>query len=768
MVALSTSGGALPAAVVFVDTVTVHNPGNSDDSLGDGYGGVDYVYRIGTYEVTAGQYCEFLNAVAAADTYELYNEKMWTKSYGCKIRRSGSDGSYTYTVGDDWADRPVNLLTWGDAARFCNWLHNGQPTGEQDATTTEDGSYTLLGMTGNSDLLRVPRAVGATWVLPSEDEWYKAAYHANDGATGNYYDYPTGTNTQPGNVVEDPDPGNNANVPIDGVMAIGDPYRRTVVGEFENSAGPYGTFDQTGNVAEWTEGIAYGYQTGRVPRGGSHGIHPSWTHASVRGCAPPTMEISDYGFRIAMVAPEEPHARVTAYTPGVVLAGRAVGPLTEEAPGVVSVMVLPDVGDLGGDQPRPQPSQEDLPSVYDLLRGIGTRAVAVLDPHDLSVRHAFDVSNLAELTIPESCFAGDTDWVFAVHGLAAVDFQARLVEQTPGETPGLCIAGMRPWSRPPQLGAPHAMPGPDGALDIGEGSAPVPVDWNNDGLNDVLVGRPDGSLVIHVNTGQPDNPAFAAGQVVLSLDPLGNPVPRVLDWDGDGRKDLLVVSGEGRIILHTNTGTDEEPEFGAAPGAAMVAEGQELVVGENACIDVSDWTSDGYPDLIVGDHAGRMSVFVNTGTPGGTSFSEQEYLFDGASILDCGSLASPTVADVDDDGDPDILVGTRTGLVYYDNIGTTDDWRFDGSVRIELSGAGSPLLGAMEASESPADGAGTAGACHPYLFDWDGDGVLDLLVNGPDGSLQLYAGVPEPATLALLAASAIVLIRKRNPTAKAG
>jgi len=72
---------------------------------------VDYVYQIGKYEVTNAQYIEFLNAVAETDTYGLYSTNMWS------IERSGSSGSYTYTVAADRADRPVNHVSWGDAAR---------------------------------------------------------------------------------------------------------------------------------------------------------------------------------------------------------------------------------------------------------------------------------------------------------------------------------------------------------------------------------------------------------------------------------------------------------------------------------------------------------------------------------------------------------------------------------------------------------------------------------------------------------------------------
>ena len=105
------------SAEVVIDTVTVGNPGNTGELSGSGAGGygpdricgaVDYTYKIGKYEVTAGQYTAFLNAAAVMDTYGLYNTGMWSSSYGCKIERSGTSGSYTYSVATDWASRPAN------------------------------------------------------------------------------------------------------------------------------------------------------------------------------------------------------------------------------------------------------------------------------------------------------------------------------------------------------------------------------------------------------------------------------------------------------------------------------------------------------------------------------------------------------------------------------------------------------------------------------------------------------------------------------------
>ena len=175
------------ASAVTIDWVTVGNPGNIADTTGapNPCGAVDYDYQIGKYEVTAGQYTEFLNAVAATDTYGLYNTSM-DGSYGCKIQQSGISGSYTYSVASDWENRPVNYVSWYDSVRFANWLHNGQGAGD-----TEDGAYDMSGS--------MVRKAGAQVWLPSEDEWYKAAYHKNaGGVAGNYFLYPTSSDTAPG------------------------------------------------------------------------------------------------------------------------------------------------------------------------------------------------------------------------------------------------------------------------------------------------------------------------------------------------------------------------------------------------------------------------------------------------------------------------------------------------------------------------------------------------------------------------------------------
>src|SRR4051794_32076880 len=193
-------GCVTSASAVTIDTVPVGDPGNpNDSSTGNSFGSVSRAYNIGKYEVTVGQYTVFLNAVAATDPYSLYNTSMALDPGIIGIDRSGSSGSYSYTVIGS-ANNPVSYVSWGDAARFANWLHNGQPMGAEGPGTTETGAYTLNGATTDSALMAVASNAGANWFIPTENEWYKAAYYqpaAKGGNSNSYWKYPMKTNSFP-------------------------------------------------------------------------------------------------------------------------------------------------------------------------------------------------------------------------------------------------------------------------------------------------------------------------------------------------------------------------------------------------------------------------------------------------------------------------------------------------------------------------------------------------------------------------------------------
>jgi formylglycine-generating enzyme required for sulfatase activity len=301
---------ALPAAApaVTIDLVSVGNPGNAGEIIpGIGIlGAVSTAYRIGKTEVTNSQYVEFLNAKAATDALGLYNTSMGLNIDG-GIVRSGTSGSYTYAVkatatgagpgGADYtySDKPVAYVSWYDAIRFANWMHNGQGSG-----STETGAYTIMGGTQiptNPD--SITRNASATWFLPSENQWYKAAYY--NGATSTYFDYPTASDTAPDNHLPTADTGNSANYLIGPLTTTGDlDHPLTSVGSYVMSESAYGTFDQAGNLAEWNEALVSAGRRGR--RGGAWSTTATYLSSVTRDNQSAFSENNSTGFRLATIA----------------------------------------------------------------------------------------------------------------------------------------------------------------------------------------------------------------------------------------------------------------------------------------------------------------------------------------------------------------------------------------------------------------------------------------------------------------------------------
>jgi len=311
-------------AAVNIETVRVGDPGNAADQNYNGYGrfgAVGYVYHMGKHEVTNSQYSDFLNNVAATDTYGLYNGQMSSSVWG-GIDRSGSSGSYTYAVKSGYENMPVTFVGWYDAIRFVNWLQNGQANG-----STETGTYEITGGGYNSGTVAIPNAqtratwTRSHWVLPSENEWYKAAYYKGGSTNAGYWLYPTATNAE----VHSDDPAslayptNSANCIRDDKVANGydDFYaiagpssanHLTNVGAYTQSVSPCGTFDQAGNVWEWNEEFV-GNAAGRP--GGAHMLRGTcWGYNSFKAAASyrvwnadggPPEEGAIVGFRVAVV-----------------------------------------------------------------------------------------------------------------------------------------------------------------------------------------------------------------------------------------------------------------------------------------------------------------------------------------------------------------------------------------------------------------------------------------------------------------------------------
>jgi hypothetical protein len=287
-----------------IDFVNIGNAGNTDD-LGAGggiysspYGGVLYEYRMGTFEISQEQ-----------------------------IEKATASGLASVVAGAHTGAEPAANITWYEAAAFVNWLNTS--TGHQAA-------YQLTGVTaltlwpagdawdndpGAGVDLNLYRHKDAYYFLPSEDEWYKAAYHKNDGVTANYWDYATGSNTIPTQALTD---GTLAGSAVYDGSAPGVPADPADV----NQAGglsPYGTMGQNGNVWEWNESAIDGSNNSssenRTIRGGGWLVTEIDLRSDHRA-NPPSMnyQANNVGFRVASVP--EPSAAMLMLGPGLLWLAR--------------------------------------------------------------------------------------------------------------------------------------------------------------------------------------------------------------------------------------------------------------------------------------------------------------------------------------------------------------------------------------------------------------------------------------------------------------
>jgi sulfatase modifying factor 1 len=321
LLALLITPSAPAAATAALDTVLVGDPGNPADTA-TGYGSVAKPFRIGVHEVTIAEYARFLNAVAAIPVDDvirgLFKEEMadpdGSEDPGPLLTRTGAGtkaAPYKYGASPSsaWpnaADRPIAWVTWFDAARFANWMHNGSGRGG-----TETGAYNLTDYQESGVAQRDPNA--RFWI-PSEDEWYKAAYYDPTKPGANkYWNYPTRSDKPPSYArVSDGAQPPAAN--FQNVYQGSDTGVLTPVGSYAGSTSHYGTLDQGGSLWEWTEASYPNKKTGpnRIVRGGSWGPGITPLLKTVRrdygpmGNSPFYYD-DDAGFRLATVAsPQSP------------------------------------------------------------------------------------------------------------------------------------------------------------------------------------------------------------------------------------------------------------------------------------------------------------------------------------------------------------------------------------------------------------------------------------------------------------------------------
>jgi formylglycine-generating enzyme len=285
-----------------IQWVTVGDPGNAADTTNRG--AVSDSFQIMKYEFTNQQYTDFLNSVDAGgnNPNSVYHVDMGNDIRGGISFTSGAASGSKYAVKSNMGDKPVNYVSWFDAARVSNWLMNGATS----SSSTETGAYTLAG--GQTTGIAPAVNNGATFYIPTEDQWYKAAYYMGGGTNAGYWDYATRSDTAPTAVTADTtgigsagSTGNFANY-LDDANWNDRGGNVTTVGT-NGVSSAYGAFDMNGNITEWNDltGLVAGERRGL--RGGFWG---SFSENSLRSSfnqdTPASDENDVYGFRLASPA----------------------------------------------------------------------------------------------------------------------------------------------------------------------------------------------------------------------------------------------------------------------------------------------------------------------------------------------------------------------------------------------------------------------------------------------------------------------------------
>jgi hypothetical protein len=318
--------------------------------------------------------------------------------------------------------------------------------------------------------------------------------------------------------------------------------------------------------------------------------------------------------------------------------------------------------------------------------------------------------------------------------------------------------GKEPTEMPPRGWLGDGMPRADrwGTTTTGNGHTVVTIDdWNDDGLPDIVYGEQYGCIFYFPNRGTRDHPEFPYQKMIFDAD--GVPIdlglhasPLVVDWDGDGKKDLLAGVYENHVVWFRNEGTNRDRRL--VYKGFIQADGVDLklpikpVVGRSEAIfnedyypvlQAVDWNGDGRMDLLAGGYVtGRIFFYENTG-PASDGTPILKLLgpieADGKPLNVADWCASPCAADFNGDGKLDLITGrfamtpesqaNKAMLRYYENVGTR--------TAPQLVEKPFPKTG-----DWPAGGLAVVRAA-----DMDGDGLLDLVVSPYDGNIFIFKNV---------------------------
>lgn len=316
-----------------------------------------------------------------------------------------------------------------------------------------------------------------------------------------------------------------------------------------------------------------------------------------------------------------------------------------------------------------------------------------------------------------------------VRGDLLQDDQGR---QLRGGTAGLAFSG-------PAFGTIQTVKAGGADLRVNSDASPTLADWNSDGLVDLVVGEQmadgEAKLRVYLNSGTAISPKFTSFSYARSgANDLAVPggdsgvSSRLVDWNHDGLPDLILGLTDGRVQFWPNVNTAADPQFGTPVDLEAGEPGAKspVNVGAQAMVEVADWNDDGRMDLIVGGLDGRVRVYLDQAATGLPDLRGPLVVQDGAEDLVVPvDAAAPAVIDLDGDGCNDLVVGNSQGrLLGWLNRGSDAQPQFDGwfALPVGVGTERSPM-------KVPASARVTVG-------DWNSDGLPDLIFGAANGRVQ--------------------------------
>ncbi len=276
-------------------------------------------------------------------------------------------------------------------------------------------------------------------------------------------------------------------------------------------------------------------------------------------------------------------------------------------------------------------------------------------------------------------------------------------------------------------------------------SMPAFVDIDNDGDKDLYAGQYYANMVKFINTGSASTPAFGSGSQ-FSYYAIFRAAPAFVDIDNDGDQDLFVGNDGGSIEFYPNTGTAGAPAFPYYPVDVTPLSGYTnplagVTVGSYAAPFFVDIDNDGDKDLFIGNGAGAISFYKNTGTANAPVFALQSGAGNPFNGIIAGSGgATPAFGDLDKDGDLDAVVGSYDGTFYY---------------FMNTGSATSPVFTPITGTSNPFNGLAVSGsASSPALVDIDNDGDLDMFSGNYAGGFQFFQNTSPALPVLLLSFAA--------------